>query len=197
MQRVLETLFLLIALAGTEAWFLQGYFVGQPEWEPALAFFAALGMLLAREPIRSAIDRPRSHHDRVLFDRFLQSFPSNGASARFLRDHDIGAPFRSSDLTQLDDFAETWNNAEHKFHSKELDKLRVALLKAAEEFRGELAVSVSRAHGPGFLSMGLRDWEDRPEMLAKRDQLNALGSAVHKAHQALVESGNRILRKDA
>lgn len=196
MQRVLETLFLLIALTGAEAWFLQGYFAGQPEWEPALAFFAALGLLLARDPIRSAVNRPRSQHDRALFDRFLQSFPSNSASARFLRDHDIGAPFRSSDLTQLDDFAETWNNAEYKFHSKELEKLRVALLKAAEEFRRKLALSVSGAGGPGFLSMGLRDWEDRPEMLAKRDQLNALGSAVYKAHQALVESGNRVLRKD-
>lgn len=197
MQRLLETFSLLIAVTGAEAWFLQGYFAGKPEWEPALAFVSAFGVLLGRDPVRSAINRPRSEHDRALFDQFLQSFPSNGASARFLRDHDLGAPFRSSDLTQLDDFAETWNNAEHKFHSKELEKLRVALLKATEEFRSKLAVSVSGTGGPEFLSMGLRDWEDRPEVLAKRDELNALGSAVYKAHQALVESGNRILRKDA
>lgn len=197
MQRRIETIFLLIAVTGAEAWFLQGYFAGEPEWEPALAFAAAFGAILVRDSVLSASNRPRSEHDRALFDRFLQSFPSNGASARFLKEHDLGAPFRSTDLTQLESFAERWNNAEHKFHAKELEQTRVALLKAAEEFLGKLAVSVSPVGSSGFLSMGLRDWEDRPDVLAKRDELNELGSAVYEAHQALVHSGNRLLRKDA
>ena len=46
MRPLVENIFAVGAVIGTEAWFLHGYFAGKPEFEPAIAFIAALGVLL-------------------------------------------------------------------------------------------------------------------------------------------------------
>jgi len=197
MRQFIETLFAVAALVGAEAWFLQGYGSGKPEFEPTIAFIAALGLLLLKDPIRIAWRKPAAEHDAALYRRFLQEFPSNGRAATFLDSHDIGAPFHSRELEELDRFSETWIGAEHEFISKALESQRVKLLQLLRKFRNELSLNVFAARSEGFLTMDLRDYEDRPEAWAKRDSLNALSSEVFKEHQELVRLGRRVLQSDA
>lgn len=196
MRRFLENLFAVAALVGAEAWFLHGYFSGTPEFEPALAFVTALGVLLGKDPIRSVLKGPAVEHDRELYARFLSDFPSNGRSARFLESHDIGTPFRSDVLTELDRFSESWAGAEHEFISSPLELQRRKLLRRLGDFRKELSLSVFAANTQGFLTMDLRDFEDRPEMLAKRERLNQLATDVFAEHQELIRIGRRMLHRD-
>jgi hypothetical protein len=102
-------------------------------------------------------------HDRQLFTLFLKDFPSQGRATIFLRDHDIGGRFRSSDLNEIYDFLHTWNNAEHEFNNPELEKKRQALWDALNMFSQELGQHTSMTHRDGWLSIDLRDFEDRPE----------------------------------
>ena len=196
MYRFLETFFLVATLVGTEAWLLQGYFAGKPGWEPAFAFLAALSAILLRDPAKTLFKKSSFQNDQDLFSKFLKDFPSNGASAKFLKEQDIGAPFRSSELEQIDAFANSWNNAEHKFQLRALERKRKSLLVAVEEFRRKLAVNMFPDNTSGFLTMDLKDLEDRPERLAKREELNKLASNVYEIHQGFITTANKVLRRE-
>lgn len=130
-------------------------------------------------------------HDRQLFTLFLKDFPSQGRATIFLRDHDIGGRFRSSDLNEIYDFLHTWNNAEHEFNNPELEKKRQALWDALNMFSQELGQHTSMTHRDGWLSIDLRDFEDRPERIEIRDNLNALATKAYQAHQDFIRVGKR------
>ena len=44
----------------------------------------------------------------------------------------------------------------------------------------------------GWFSIGMDDMEMRPEMFAKRDELNRLSSAVYKSHQEVMRAGKYV-----
>ena len=178
----------LVALLVSVAWLSRA-----PDWEPVVSSLVLLATLIGQEIAsirRSSVDS----HDRALFDRFLEEFPSNGSSARFLNEQDIGSSFPRDDLDQLTQFTRDWGNAEHEFHDGELEKVRKKFLEAAKIFRSELSLNIFPIDG-GWFSMDLQDFEDRPEKINKRDEFNKQATEVYEAHQELVRLGTRKLKK--
>ncbi|MBC3877605.1 hypothetical protein H8K38_07285 [Undibacterium sp. FT79W] len=141
MRKFIEDFFALAALVGTEAWFLKGYFADQPDFEPALAFIAALGIVLAKDPLRARLVAPEksaSPHDKELFRAFTDLLPPN-QTARFFKEHDFGGSFSKSDVAPLYSFVETWDSVDKEFLDEELEAKRKAIYSLASELAKEIA----------------------------------------------------------
>ena len=110
MRKTLEDLFAITILVGTEAWFLKGYFAGQAEFEAGLAFLAALGGVILKDPIRAHFSPPQedsSSHDKALFKLFLDALPPL-QTTRFFKEHDFGGSFPKPAVAPLHAFVSTW-----------------------------------------------------------------------------------------
>ena len=173
----------LLALLASVAWLARS-----PDWEPSVTSLGLLVALLSQEYPRLKSNRER---DRALFLRFKAEFPTNGMSARFLREHDLGAPFSTKANDELDAFLEKWDNAEHEFIDRRLDTARKVLLINGNKFRRKLSLEIAMDR-QGWFSIGMDDMEMRPEMFAKRDELNRLSSAVYKSHQEVMRAGKYV-----
>jgi hypothetical protein len=141
MRKFIVDLFALATLVGTEAWFLKCYFANQPDFEPALAFLAALGVVLAKDPLRARLAAPEktaSVHDQELFRAFTDLLPPNQTS-RFFGEHDFGGPFSKSDVAPLYLFVETWGSVDKEFLDKELEAKRKAIYSLASELANEIS----------------------------------------------------------
>lgn len=140
MKGFIETLFAIIALVGAEAWFLAGYYSGSPDYEPALAFLAALGFILARDSIRAKFAKPGNGqaHDKELFNSLLAALPPNQTS-RFFREHDFGGSFQSADVKPLYRFADTWESVENEFLDQELERKNKDFYKVALDLASEIS----------------------------------------------------------
>ncbi|MBX3628042.1 MAG: hypothetical protein KF892_23740 [Rhizobacter sp.] len=140
LKQFLENLFATAVLVGTEAWFLKGYFAGQPEFESGIAFIAALGVVLAKDPIRARLSnqRPVLEHDQALFNELLRVLPAE-PTIRALKEHDFGGPLRRSSIDPLYEFNTTWDNVEKEFVDPELEQGRKELHAAASDLAMEIA----------------------------------------------------------
>jgi hypothetical protein len=148
MRRFIEDIVAIAILVFTEAWFLHGYFSGNPEFEPAIGFIAALGAMLAKDPVRAHFSpktdkEPCRNHDKELFGRFLEVFPPD-KTIRFLKDQNFGDSFHRSSVVPLYAFVETWDSVEKEFLDKTLEKKRRSLYAAASQ----LATEISRRTAP-------------------------------------------------
>jgi hypothetical protein len=131
-------------------------------------------------------------HDRDLFKRFLNRLPSNSKAVRFLHKHDSGVSFPSEWLDPLYHFTNHWSNAEHEFNNPDLEKKRLEFWNTLDEFLRDLGQYTSSIGREGWLSIGLKDWEDRPEMLEAHRRLNDGGNLAYEAHQSLVREAKRL-----
>lgn len=140
MKHFIENLFAIAAVVGTEAWFLHGYYAGNPEYEPAIAFIAALGFLLAKDPIRASLAVPNAGqlHDRELFQQFLRALPFD-PTIRVLRDYDMGDSIPRQAIDLLYEFSDTWKSVEKEFLDAELEKERIAVHTSASDLAAEIA----------------------------------------------------------
>lgn len=179
MRAFVENFFAVTAVLGFEAWFLKGYFAGQPEFEPAIGLLIAVGTLLAKDPIRARLARtePSVTHDTALFNEFLQVLPYDPA-IRMLRDQDFSDSFDKRSLRQLFDFAWLWESVEKEFIDQELEAARKLLHEAATAFRQEVAGRTVPIRVDGFVSV-------------ESDNLRRDG---HPRHPDVVEDG-RILNE--
>lgn len=176
----------LFALLGAVAWL-----ANDRSWEPAITSIGLLASLLSQEVI-PVLRGQTKVHDKELFDKLLVQFPSNGPSLQFLKDHDIGSPFYQDDIIELNNFVTLWDNAEHEFQNKNIEKQRVGLLNLAQQFRKDLSSNIY-PHGVDSFTMDINDWEESPEILKKRDNLNQAATKVYEAHQQLVRIGKKCL----
>lgn len=141
MRKFVEDFFAVAFLVGTEAWFLKGYFSGQPDFEPGLAFLAALGAILAKDPLRARFASPQegsSAHDKALFQSFLSALPPN-QTTRFFKEHDFGGSFPKSEVAPLYSFVSTWDSVDKEFLDEDLEKKKKALYSFASELSNEIA----------------------------------------------------------
>jgi len=181
-QLILRLLNLFAVLAAT-VWLVRA-----PSYSALATFFGLLAVLLGQE--FAARPRKRETHDKSLFEAFLHALPSNGPFLTFLKDQDIGAPFRRSALDEMYAFLREWGNAEHEFKNRRLEKQRSMLYEQTNKFSRELSLAIF-PDGSEFYSMGINDYEDRPDLMEKREHLNNAATAVHKSHQELVRFGKK------
>ena len=140
MKEFIGDLCAIAAVVGTEAWFLHGYYVGSPEYEPAIAFIAAVGFLLAKDPIRARLagTNARQLHDRELFEQFLRALPFD-PTIRVLRQYDMGSSIPRQPINLLYEFSDTWDSVEKEFLDAKLEGERKALYASARDFASEIA----------------------------------------------------------
>lgn len=181
---VLRLLNLFAVLAAT-VWLVHTH-----GYDALATFLALLAVQLGQE--FAAQPKIRQSHDKLLFDAFLRALPSNGRFLTFLKDQDIGAPFRRNVLDEMYTFLQEWGSAEHEFKNRRLEKQRSKLYGLTKRFSHELSFAIFQ-DGNEFYSMGVNDYEDRPDILVKRDRLNDMATDVYMNHQELVRVGKKCV----
>jgi hypothetical protein len=193
MRHFVETAFSLAAVVGAEAWFLQGYFAGKPEFEPALVFVAALGVALLREPIRATLATKRlapNAHDCALFAEFLSILPTE-PTIRTLREQDFGDSFRKKSIDPLFDFVHVWQSVEKEFVDSSLEKERKTVYasawKLAQEIAGRTVPVRIQGHLSVFPDQQRASGEPRPpNVLEDARVLNQLASEFVPIYERFV-----------
>ena len=146
---------------------------------PHLVIICIMGM-------RKAEKRELSEADKTLFSKFLEDFSPDGVSVRFLHEQDIGAPFESSQLDQIQKFLYYWHDAAHEFQNEDVESSRTKLYSTLKEFTNKLYINVSGTHRTGWLSMGLEDFETRQDVLKERADLNEMASIAYTQYQDFI-----------
>lgn len=128
--------------------------------------------------------------DRELLERFLNVLPSDSDSILFLKDHDMGFSARYAYFSPLNRVREDWMAPDKEFQVAKLERLKVAFIEKLDEFLREYAKR-SGGEGGGFISIGLRDDEDRQEMLEYRHLLNRLSTEAYERYERFVNTAWR------
>jgi len=175
-----------LAFVVSVVWFLR-----HPLWESGisgittLAFF--VGLLVEQKLHNDTVS------DRRLFGKFKKVLPSTGSIAFIDKLNVDGSSFNPANLEDLDNFTTTWNNAEHEFIDKKLEKRRKRLLKLIKEYRLLVGGNTFRNHN-GTQTVP-PEWEDeQPDRFNKTVELlhNKAGEVVD-AHQQLIRAGRKKL----
>ncbi len=127
MKLTFENTIVIAILILAEAWFLHGFFHGRPDFEPAIAFIAALGTVFFKDPIKEKFFSSNADnnniHDKNLFEEFQSALPFE-PTIRVLKEHDFGGSFGRSTISPLQNFVATWDSVEKEFLNKKLEKMK-------------------------------------------------------------------------
>ena len=126
--------------------------------------------------------RNKRQKDRILLEEFLTVLPSESDAVLFLKDHDMGYPVPSSYFRPLHQVVDYWLGPDREFQVARLERLKASFIESLQTFLSHYA----------NISIGLRDWEGRPEMLKYKDDLNELSTAAYKKYEEFV----RLARKE-
>ncbi len=154
MRPTIENFIALAILLGTGAWLLDGLSQGRFEYEPAIAFVAALGGIFAKDPIKRHFGwgTASTEHDRALFDKFLAVLPPDPA-VRFIKQQDFGDSFVWRRLDPLVTFVETWDSVDTEFIDPHIQARKESLFGTASTFVTELARRTAPTRNTGFVSV--------------------------------------------
>jgi hypothetical protein len=154
MRITVENIIVVLSLILFEAWFLSGYFSGNPEFEPAIGFLVSLGALFGKEKVKEKLGfgGDKNSHDLALFEEFQKTFPVE-PTLRLLKETDFGNSFPKNSIQPLYDFADTWDTVEKEFLNKKLEKERKTLYAAAKELAMEFAKQTVPVGNGDFISV--------------------------------------------
>lgn len=140
MKTSLENIILIIGLILSEAWFLKGYFSGNPEYEPAIVLIVTIGTIFAKDPIKEKFtgSSESKQHDKNLFAEFQKALPAE-PTIRLLKEQDFGNSFNSDAISPLYGFTSTWDTVEKEFLDKKLEKKKKALYAEANKLAMEVS----------------------------------------------------------
>lgn len=130
--------------------------------------------------------------DRALFDLLMEQLPPSCAAVRLLKEQDMGAPFKFAIMTPLNHAREDWHQIDRKFLNKKIENRKNNFLSKLEEFLHKFSER-SAGMGNGFISIGIRDLEDRPEMIKYHQELNQLGTESYELYCEFVDYARRKL----
>ncbi len=130
--------------------------------------------------------------DRKVFDRLIGQLPPSSSAILLLKDHDMGAPFRHEIMNPLYDALTSWNNVDNIFQTKGIEKRKNEFLDKLREFTHRFS-DKSGEEGGGFISIGMKDYEDRVDMIKYRDTLNRLGTEAYEKYNEFYNFAHRKL----
>jgi hypothetical protein len=154
MKQFVESLFAVLGLMGAEAWFLHGYFGAGPEFEPFLLTLGAMGLVLAKDPLKEKFGAAKAAraHDGELFARFQRELPFD-PTIRLLKEQDLGDVVRKDHVEPLYAFANLWDNVEREFLDRKLEKHRKVLLQDARALVNEIVLRTVPVQTGEFISV--------------------------------------------
>lgn len=182
----------LFALLGSVAWLSRDV-----TWGPAVAFLGLLASFLAQEVLPTI--KKNNKEDKKLGGLFLRQFSSTGKSCIFLKEHELHNPFHSSQLDELENFLREWNNTEHEFLNKKLEKIKKKLLNKINNFTNLLSLSV-KAHEQdvnilttklSYVGSDIEKHEKENDL--KIDKLHKMAIDIYNDHQKLTKKIKKLL----
>jgi hypothetical protein len=196
MRLTFENVLALGGLLLTEAWFLNGYFVGKPEFEPFIAFATALGVIFAKEPLKAKFgvgDHIRGH-DQELFEEFQRVLPVE-PTIRLLKEQNFGDSFSGDAIQPLINFVDCWDTVDREFLNRALEKKRKVLYEEASALSSAFALRTAPVgKGHAYILSVFSD-SDRasglprpPSVLEDARVLNAMASEFVPKYEAFVRT---------
>lgn len=144
--------------------------------------------LSSREEKRSHERRKKA--DTALFEKFKITLPSSSASVQLLKEHSFWNSYNIQAISQLEEFVNCWNNAEHSFLDASVESQKVELLSCCDSFLSKLAeVSGPVGAGPFYSSiptMHKNDWNMPDFVTTKIDELNDKAMECYEKHQQFI-----------
>lgn len=199
MRLSFENIILVLSLVLTEAWLLNGYFSGKPEFEPTIAFLVSLGAIFAKDKIKEKLGfgGEVNSHDLALFAEFQRVFPVE-PTLRLLKETDFGNSFPKEAIQPLYRFVETWNSVDKEFLIKKLEKERKSLLEAARNLAMEFAKQTVPVGAGDFVSVfpdSLRNQGPRPEhVINSAKVLNEKASEFTPKYESFIRTCKATLK---
>jgi hypothetical protein len=130
--------------------------------------------------------------DRVVFERLMEELPPNSPAVDLLENQDMGSPFPYDAVSPLHLVLDAWHRVDHHFLNTKIENKKIHFLEKLRDFLDKLGQK-SGADGLGFISIGMKDWEDRPEMISYKTELDRLGTECFKRYEDLVKLAHEKL----
>lgn len=135
--------------------------------------------------------------DIKVFERFLNDFPPESRSVRFLRDVDLGGGYHSDETAELELFSQTWSATNFEFHNKDIEELRASLFKKSREFLWKLANNSFDINGSNRYrcvpDQYVNDFNYPPEVDQSLKELNEMATELYEIHSELIRTARRNL----
>jgi hypothetical protein len=162
-----------------------------PGWDTISISFALLATVIGLEigEEKKRLKNP----DIILFDAFLQVLPSDG-NIDYVKQNDMAGPIDMNQLEQLRRFKYDWNNAEHEFINKKLEKKRKELPELIEAFYTFAGVNTWQVKGN--VHRVPTEWQQTQPMRYDQvvNQLNSYANQIYTLHQELVRFAKKRLK---
>ena len=142
---------------------------------------------------------PSRDADEILYWRFLELLPTAKGVLVFLKELGISLRFREENLRPLDEFLDTWDDAEHEFLDAEIEQKRKSLLATCKVFCSWISQNTADAEGcnPGLheiIPYCCDEWKPGyQECIRKMEEVQKLSEKLREAHQELVRTARRRL----
>ena len=180
----------LLALIASSIWWCQ-----ESGWEPIVVACSLFVTFVVQE-IR---DSPSglSTRDVSLFDKFLETLPSDG-SIEYIKEQDMEGSIDSTRLEDLRRFRDSWGNAEHEFTNTSLRKKLRKLHSLVCEYMEFYAVNTfSDIHGSSryFHIQPNMAHYDRAQFHSIVRTLHTMADEIVKTHQALIRAAKKRIAK--
>ena len=128
--------------------------------------------------------------DEELLTEILTLLPFDGNSIDLLKNHDMGDPIPFEYFSSLNRVKELWLEPDKEFQVRSLEKLKVKFVTSLSVFLSEYAKK-SVGAGEGFISIGIKDWEDRPNMIEYKKNLNHLATVAYQNYCELIKAARK------
>jgi len=198
MRFTIENIIVVLSLVLFEAWFLSGYFSGNPEFEPAIGFFVALGALFTKDKIKDKLgfSGEANSHDLALFEEFQQVFPVE-PTLHLLKETDFGNSFPKESIQPLYRFVESWDAVDKEFLNKKLEKERKSLYSAAKDLALEFAKHTVPVGGGDYISVfpdNLRGGSRPDHVLVSAKILNKKSNEFTPKYESFIRTCKATLK---
>ncbi len=134
--------------------------------------------------------------DKVLFEKFLATLPSQGGIS-FIKDFNMaGFSFQQKKLEHLKEFDWCWGDAEHEFLDPALEGMRKKLHDLVGEYLGFISVNTFPLDKDVSCSWVPPDWEEtqREHFWEVVNRLHDMAGEIVELHSDLVRTARNELK---
>lgn len=184
-----------LALCASVAWFASSPDGWLFDWRAFVAVLTTLAGFVTAELVSApTAETVRDQNDRTLVAALRAELPRSSAIELFERG-DFLVDFEAEPVRTLERFRMTWNNEEHKFFDRRLDRARRKLLEAAHDclsLIGKYATSENEGRVFRIRTMNQRHSEKFEAMWREQaGEIHAFAKQVVKHYDEIVRRGRR------
>jgi hypothetical protein len=135
----------------------------------------------------------RIEHDKKILKSILDVIPSNG-SILFIRDYDFGGSFNIENIKEISSFLEISKRPDFRFLDKEIEKCRLSLVHAINQFDSFIGMNcysalIKEAHIIGIKKA--HEYQDINEYRIIKNDINELANNVCNSYDSLIFSASK------